>query len=138
MADPDVAIPPSPAATTLGWRLVAQDAEKGWVRVAFDGGRGFANPGGFVQGGFLAAMLDDCMGPAAWIMSRGQAFTATIDMNVTFLGAVKPGPLFGEGQVVQMGKTIAFIEARLMDADGRVLVRATSSARLVPASRAVG
>jgi uncharacterized protein (TIGR00369 family) len=134
----DIPIPSSPSATLLGWRLIAHDATKGWVRIGFEGKPEFLNPAGFVQGGFLTAMLDDTMGPAAWIMTRGELYTATIDLTVSFLAPAKLGPLFGEGQVVQLGKTIAFLEGRLMDADDRLLARATASARLVSAGRALG
>ncbi|QCI63867.1 PaaI family thioesterase [Phreatobacter stygius] len=131
------AIPHSPSAALLGWRLLACDRAKGWVRIGFDGKREFLNPAGTVQGGFLAAMLDDCMGPAAWIMTGGERYTATIDMTVSFLAPAKPGPIIGEGQVVQLGGSIAFLEARLFGPDDRVLARATSTARLVAGTAAV-
>jgi acyl-coenzyme A thioesterase PaaI-like protein len=40
-----------------------------------------------------------------------------------------------EGEVLRLGKTVGFVEGRLMDEDGRLLVRATSSVMLVPAER---
>ena len=130
-------IPGSPSATLLGWRLEDHDVKKGWVRIAFEGRRDFLNPAGFVQGGFLTAMLDDCMGPAVWIMTGGELYTTTIDLTVSFLAPASPGPLFGEGQVVQLGKSIAFLEARLVDSSDRLLARATASARLLSAKRAI-
>lgn len=134
---PLVSLPPSPSATLLGWRLEDHDAAKGWVRIAFEGKRDFLNPAGCIQGGLIAAMLDDCMGPAAWIMTGGERYTATIDMTVSFLAPVRPGPLVGEGQVVQLGKSIAFLEARLMDCEDQLLARASASARLLSAKRAL-
>lgn len=132
-----VPIPDSPSATLLGWRLEDHDAEKGWVRIAFEGRRDFLNPAGFVQGGFLSAMLDDCMGPAVWIMTGGELYTATINMTVSFLAPASPGLLFGEGQVIQLGKSIAFLEARLVDPNDQLLARASASARLLAAKRAI-
>jgi uncharacterized protein (TIGR00369 family) len=130
-------MPMPPSAILLGWKLVKYDATKGWARIAFEGKPEFVNPAGFIQGGFLAAMLDDSMGPAVWFKTDGALYTATIDMNVSFLAPAKPGALFGEGSVVQLGKTIAFLEGRLMDADGQILARATSTARLLVADRAL-
>ena len=130
-------IPMPPSARLLGWRFVACDPAKGWVRIGFEGKRDFLNPAGFIQGGFQAAMLDDSMGPAVWFHTGGELYTATIDMSVSFLAPAQPGPLFGEGSVVQLGKTIAFLEGRLMDADGRLLARASASARLLSANRAI-
>ena len=127
-----------PCAELLGWRLLDARPKDGWVRVGFEGRREFLNPAGFVQGGLLAAMLDDTMGPAMFIHSEGRVFTPTIDMHVSFIVPAKAGPIFGEGQVVQAGKSIAFLEGKLTDATGTLLARATASARLVPADKALG
>lgn len=103
----------------------------------FDAKAEFLNPAGFVQGGFISAMLDDSMGPALWIMTKGAFFPAMIAMTVCFLEPAKPGPLFGEGQVVRYGNAVAFLEGRLTGASGQLLARATANARLIPARRAV-
>lgn len=50
------------AAATLGWELVSVSPEDGTIEVAFNASEAFLNPAGFIQGGFLAAMLDDTMG----------------------------------------------------------------------------
>lgn len=131
-------LPRPPCADLLGWEVVDARPDDGWIRVRFEGRPEFRNPAGFIQGGLLAAMLDDAMGPAMFIHSGGRLFTPTIDMNVSFLAPAKVGPLYGEGQVVQAGKTIAFLEGRLMDAEGLIVARATASARLVPAEAALG
>ena len=127
---------PKPAcAELLGWTLLDHDAAKGWVRIAFEAGRAFLNPAGFVQGGLLTAMLDDSMGPAVLLMTEGKSYTVTIDMHVSFLAPALPGRLIAEGQILQLGKTIAFLESRLSDGDGTLIARANSSARLVPVDR---
>lgn len=127
--------PTPPCALTLGWQLLDADPEAGTIRIAFQGGREFCNPAGFVQGGFLAAVLDDTMGPAILIKSGGKYFSPTIDLNVSFLAPAKPGAFTGEGRVVQIGKTIAFVEGALFDAEAQMVARATASARLVPAAK---
>ena len=58
-------------------------------------------------------------------------------MTVNFLAPAKPGLITGEADVTQLGKTIAFVAARLMAADGTMLATATSSARLVETAKAV-
>jgi uncharacterized protein (TIGR00369 family) len=131
-------LPRPPCAALLGWTLTDQDPEHGWIRIAFDGKAEFLNPAGFIQGGIQTAMLDDTMGPAVWIHTAGTLYTASINMTVSFLAPARQGRLFGEGMVVQLGKTIAFLEAKLMDAEGKLLARATSTARLIPAARALG
>ncbi len=120
----------------FGWHLLGHDEARGWIRVGFEGTSEFLNPAGRIQGGILAAMLDDTMGPAVLVKSAGALYPSSIDMNLSFLGAARPGPLACEGEVLRLGKTVGFVEGRLMDADGRILVRATSSVLLVPAEKA--
>jgi acyl-coenzyme A thioesterase PaaI-like protein len=83
-------------------------------------------------------MLDDTMGPAVLLKSGGVRYPSTIDMNLTFFAAAKPGPLICEGEVTQLGKTVGFLEGRLTDPDGRLLVRATATARVIDRDRATG
>ncbi len=130
-------LPSPPCAQLLGWHLLDYDRARQWIRIGFEGRPEFLNPAGSVQGGILSAMLDDTMGPVVWMATEGGLYTATIDMNVSFLAPAEPGPLFGEGSIVRLGKSIGFLEARLMDAEGKLLARATSTARLVPSARAL-
>jgi acyl-coenzyme A thioesterase PaaI-like protein len=57
-------LPVPAAAATLGIAIQHVDAETGTIEVEFQARPEFTNPIGHVQGGFLAAMLDDTMGPA--------------------------------------------------------------------------
>ena len=126
-----------PSSKLLGWHLLDARPDEGWVRIGFVGKAEFCNPAGFIQGGILSAMLDDTMGPAVFVMTEGKLYTATITMTVNFLAPAKPGPLIGEANVAQLGKTVAFVEGRLMAKDGTVLATATTSARLVETAKAV-
>lgn len=104
----------------------------GAVRIAFDAHHGFCNPGGNIQGGFLAAMLDDTLGPTVLVKTDGTAYCATIDLNMRFLAPARPGRLIGAGRITQLGKTVAFLEGELHDADGKIVAAATAAARVVP------
>lgn len=126
-----------PSSKLLGWHLLDARPQQGWIRIGFDGKPEFCNPAGFIQGGILSAMLDDTMGPAVFVMTEGRLYTATISMTVNFLAPARPGPIVGEADVTQLGKTVAFVAARLMAADGTVLATATTSARLVETAKAI-
>jgi uncharacterized protein (TIGR00369 family) len=126
--------PQSATARLFGQRVIEFDTAKGWVRMSFVATDAFLNPAGAVQGGILGAMLDDTMGPALWLMNGAGAFSATIDLNLSFLAAAAPGLLYGEGKVVQLGKTISFLEAQLSDPEGRAIARSTASARMIRAA----
>src|SRR3954447_18411841 len=126
-----------PSSKLLGWHLIDARPEEGWIRIGFDGKPDFCNPAGFVQGGILSAMLDDTMGPAVFVMTEGKLYTATITMTVNFLAPAKPGPLVGEATVTQLGRTVGFVEGRLMAEDGTLLAAAWTSAGLVETAKAI-
>lgn len=127
--------PKPPCASTLGWELVSADPSLGIVHIRFEARADFRNPGGTIQGGFVAAMLDEVMGSVVLVKSDGALFTATIDLNVQFLAPVHPGAVFGTGRVVSMGRSIVFLGGELRDAAGALLASATASARLVPTAK---
>jgi uncharacterized protein (TIGR00369 family) len=118
------------AAVTLGWELVAIDPEQGTIEVAFLAGAAFLNPAGFVQGGFLAAMLDDTMGPALVSGLEPGDFAPTTDLHVQFLRPARAGRLTGRGRVVRRGRHVAFLAAELADCDGGVVAVATATAQI--------
>ena len=131
-------IPTPPCSKLLGWRPLEARPQEGWIRIGFDGKPEFCNPAGLIQGGILSAMLDDTMGPAVFVKTEGRLYTATISMNISFLAPAKIGSIFGEATVVQLGKTVAFMEGKLMNGAGRLLATATASARLVETGKAIG
>lgn len=115
--------------------MIAADPATGAVRIAFDARPAFCNPGGNIQGGFLAAMLDDTLGPTVLVKTDGAAYCATIDLTIRFLAPATPGRLIGEGRLVRLGKTIAFLEGELRDGAHRIVANATAAARVVPTAR---
>jgi uncharacterized protein (TIGR00369 family) len=123
-------VPPPPAARTLGWELLDVDPDQGTVRVAFQAREEFLNPAGVIQGGFLAAMLDDTLGPALVATLPAEQFGATLDLHVQFLRPAHPGRLLGEGRVVKRGKEVAFLAGELIGPDGKPVAVATATARI--------
>ena len=126
-----------PSSQLLGWHLIDARPTDGWIRIGFDGKTAFCNPAGFVQGGILSAMLDDTMGPAVFVMTDGRLYTATISLTVNFLAPARPGPIIGEAEVVQLGKTVAFVAGKLTTEGGTLLATATANARLIETAKAI-
>jgi uncharacterized protein (TIGR00369 family) len=60
----------------------------------------FLNPLGVVQGGFVAAMLDDTLGPALVCTLPPGQFAPTVELKVNFIRPAPLGALIGEGRVV--------------------------------------
>jgi uncharacterized protein (TIGR00369 family) len=130
--------PMPPSARLLGWRLLDARPWEGWLKAGFDGRTEFCNPAGLIQGGMLSAMLDDTMGPAVFVTSEGRFYTTTVSLTVNFIAPARPGSLIVEAQVIQIGKSIAFMEGKLMADNGTVLATASATARLVEAAKALG
>jgi uncharacterized protein (TIGR00369 family) len=124
-------VPAPPAARTLGWCLEDVDPGAGTVRVSFDARPEFANPTGAIQGGFLAAMLDDTMGPALAATLGPDQFAPTLELKVNYLRPARPGRLVGTGRVIHRGGSIAFLAGELADESGQVLATASATARIV-------
>jgi uncharacterized protein (TIGR00369 family) len=124
--------PMPPAAGVLGWELVSVDPDAGTIEVAFAATDEFLNPVGVIQGGFLAAMLDDTMGPALVATLGPGLFALTADLQ--FLRPARPGRLTGRGRVVRRGKDVAFLAGELLDESGQVVAAATATALIRAAS----
>ena len=119
---------PSPAsAKTLGIEFVQIDGERGTIEVKFEAKPEFLNPAGNVQGGFLAAMLDDTMGPALVATLDAGEWAPTVNLNVQFHRPAKVGPLRGSGRVVLRGKEICQLSAELFQND-KIVATATATA----------
>ena len=127
-----------PSAKLLGWTLRAIDPAAGTIEVGFSADGSFLNPAGTVQGGFLAAMLDDTQGPALFGMTGGEAYAPTVEFNISFLKAARPGKFVGKGRVISLGKTIAFTEAELFNELGDCIARATFTCRVMRGDMASG
>lgn len=123
--------PPPAAAATLGFKLLDIDPEQGTIKVQFEGKPAFANPMGNIQGGFLAAMLDDTLGPALVATLDEGSFAPTIELKVNFIKPARVGTLIGEGRVVARGGSIAFLAGELRDEAGTLLATASATARIV-------
>jgi uncharacterized protein (TIGR00369 family) len=120
-------LPPPGAAATLNIRFTHIDADAGTIETTFEAGAGFTNPAGHVQGGFLAAMLDDTMGPAlAATLAEGE-IAPTLNLNVSFERPAQVGTLHGKGRVLKRGRDVCFLAGELYQ-DGQRVASATATA----------
>ena len=122
----DGRLPPPPSAKTLGIEFAAIDGERGTAEVKFEAKPEFLNPAGNVQGGFLAAMLDDTMGPALSSTLDAGEFAPTVNLNVQFHRPAGLGPLKGFGRVVMRGREMCHGSAELWQND-KIVATATGT-----------
>jgi len=119
----------------VGFRLLKVEQASRSVEAAFEASDQFCNPMGQIQGGYLCAMLDECMSVACMVASGMTSVAPTLEMKTSFLRPAMPGPLRGVGKVVRWGKTVAFTEGELYDGEGRLLAKATGTAIPTPFAR---
>ena len=121
---------------TLGFRIVAVSQAEKSVEVEFEAKPELLlNPMKQVQGGYLCAMLDECMSVACMVASGMTHVAPTAEMKTTFFRPAMPGKLKGIGKVAKWGRTIAFTEGELYDSEGRLLAKATGTAVPTPFQR---
>ena len=128
----DVFPTPSPSSTTLGFEVLALDMKAWTTRVRFDGRPEFRNPAGYIQGGFLAAMLDDTIGFLAGMKTAPRALPSTVDLHTTFLRPVRVGLVEVAAQLSNIGRAMIFAEATLFDTRGKEAARSSASLTINP------
>ena len=86
------------------------------------------NGNGTLHGGVYASLIDNAMGlsVAALVGLR----TATIGLDVHFLGAVREGRITCSAEVVHRTRRIATVEARVRDGDGSLVAMGTGTFRI--------
>ena len=118
---------------TLGFRMVSVSQAAKSVEVEFDAkAELLLNPMKQIQGGYLCAMLDECMSVACMVASGMTHVAPTAEMKTTFLRPAMPGKIRGVGKVMRWGRRVAFTEGELFDPDGRTLAKATGTAIPTP------
>lgn len=121
---------------TLGFRIVGVSQATKSVEVEFDAkAELLLNPMKQIQGGYLCAMLDECMSVACMVASGMTAVAPTLEMKTSFLRPGVPGKIRGVGRVLKWGRQVAFTEGELFDLEGRMLAKATGTAIPTPFAR---
>ena len=93
-------------------------------------------PGAPVHGGVFSALIDMAVGGALATMheaSAGGVGQVTLDLNVSFIGA-GAGDVYAEGRIIRRGRSVAFGEASITDAAGKVLAVGRATYMIVPST----
>lgn len=117
-----------PAAMASHFKMGLAHAEEGRVVFECQADKTHLNPMGSVHGGFAATLLDTACGCAVMsTLPAGVGYT-TVDLSVKMMRPVPMDtPLICEGKIQKPGARVAFVEAWLRTADGKLLAHATST-----------
>jgi uncharacterized protein (TIGR00369 family) len=121
-----------PIGITLGFHIAA--AVPGSVTV-----RGTPNAAGYnllstMHGGWTAAILDTAMALSnLTLLDADQSFT-TLDIRINYIRpiTIDTGEVTAVGSVINSGRRVAYTEARLSDANGKLLAHGTGSLLMMP------
>ena len=86
------------------------------------------NGAGTLHGGVYASLIDTSMGLS--VLALVGVRTATIQMNVHFLGAVNSGRITCESEVLHRTRRTATAEAKVRDAEGNLVALGTGAFRV--------
>jgi uncharacterized protein (TIGR00369 family) len=130
-----VKIPP-PVAELLGIEFVSY--EDGVCTMRLEADERHSNPMGTIHGGVVGDLADAAMGMAFFSsLDPGESFT-TLELKINFLRPFWTGTLVAHGRVVQRGRTVGMTECDVLDADGRLIARASSTCMTLRGAAAEG
>jgi len=117
---------------TLGDGVTLEmDGDAGRARVQFTCKPEMCHSGGVAQGGFVTGWIDSAMAHACIARYTTKFWIATLELKVSFFRPAAPGTVIAEGWIERAGRQTVFTEGQLLDADGEVLAKASSTIRLV-------
>lgn len=115
----------SPSTILLGGTLRHIGIGEAWVDYPIK--HELTNPIGMIQGGFLAAIIDDTIGLAFFSMEPKYMFTTT-NLNVNYLFGAREGEIIrAKANVIRMGKKIANFECKVYNAKNEVIASSTTN-----------
>ena len=124
----------APCTKTLGAKVISFCTDPPRIEMAFEAIYDFTHSDGqVVQGGFVTGMLDAPMAHLLMGLFDFKIVPMTLDINVSFLAPTRQGKLNCIAEVLQLGKSTAFMTSKLYQED-ILVASATSTVRLVPRS----
>jgi len=115
---------------TLGARIT--EAEPGRVVLELEAGPQHRHGGGVVQGGVITQIADAAMGMSLATLQEDGLWNTTIELKINFIRPVISGRIRAVGRVVEIKQTLMFSEADVLDEQGRLVARASSTCLPVP------
>ena len=108
----------------LGIEVVA--AREGWVRMKMTYSDNLVQPF-VVHGGALYSLADAAAAHAGMTMVMPENGVTTVEQRINFLRGTKDSDLFCEANVVNLGKTLIYVEASITDQEEKLIARSTAT-----------
>ena len=124
-------LPNGPMAKTLNYMII--EVEPGRAVVQGNPTQDVLNVQGSVHGGWFSTIMDAALGNAIHTMLPAGKGYGTLDLSVKMTRAIFPdvGRVRAIANVIQVGRTVATAEGRLIGPDGKLHAYATTTAMIV-------
>ena len=110
----------------IGFRMT--EAEEGRVVMEMDVEERHTSPPGSAHGGIIVDMADGAMGCAYGTLLVDSEVWTTIELKANYLRPAFPGAhLRAEARVVNAGKTLALTECDVVNGEGKLVARLSST-----------
>ena len=121
----------APCMDTLGAKVLRFSSSPPEIEMEFEGKYEFTHSDGkVIQGGFVTGMLDAPMAHLLMGLFEFKVIPMTLDLNVSFLAPSRQGKLRAIAEVLQLGKSTAFMTSKLYQEE-TLVATSTSTVRLV-------
>lgn len=124
-------LPKPPLLKTLDFKVVSID--KGVAIFSFQPQHIHYNALGVVHGGVITTILDSAMSCSVHSLLPPGILYTTLELKVNFLKSVTTGikELTAKGSILHQGRTTAFVESSLIDANNNVYAHGVSTCLLL-------
>ncbi len=109
-------------------KVKVEEVEPGRAVLYIDAGEIHLNGNGTLHGGVYASLMDNAMGLS--VSSLVGLRTATTQMNVHFLGAVREGRITCRSEVIHRTRRTATAEAHVYDGEENLVAMGTGAFRI--------
>jgi uncharacterized protein (TIGR00369 family) len=116
--------------TSLGQVRVVS-CEDGRAVIEYEVGPQMCHSGGVAQGGFVCGWIDAAMAHASLTLAP-EMTPMSLELKVSYYAPARPGRVIAEGWIERRGRVTCFAEGRLLDLEGKILAKASSTIRLIP------
>jgi uncharacterized protein (TIGR00369 family) len=119
-----------PVAKLLGAEAIAWHEDGERSEMGFLAPPQFCNLMGNVQGGLLTAMLDMAMAFSVICAMDDGYVVPSLEIHTSYIAPAKAGRILAFGRPVRRGRSIAFMEGRLTDQEGKLLATGTATGQI--------
>lgn len=121
---------PPPVFMMMKGELLAIDMEQGMLKARFPVSENYLNPYGAMQGGMIAAAVDNTLGPLSVAVAPPNV-TRTLEMKYSQPVTPDMGYIVVQARLVERKDRWLFFEARVSSSDGRKLATCKAAHYLI-------